>query len=238
MKRNRTKPFAVNTIIMANLAFLALLFFQFALPPEYDEGIKKTLPKKFDVSWGCGLVIPDRDILRVQVNQKGQILLEDQLSSVSQLYGVAKKFYRNSENNVKYPDFHVRTLKEALSQVQSWQEVYDAAKVNSPEQIAAAYKLQDWKGRLTTLEAIEEPFYQEISKLAVIVIDIDEEASFGRYIEVMSELRAAMNDLRNEYALQYFGQSYSDLDPVDDRDKLIAIRHLVPYRIVKTESYY
>lgn len=226
----------INAGSMADIAFLLLIFFLVTTTMEKETGIKKSLPQKVEVENPEDIIIRDRDLLKIQVNLKDQLLVEGSFSSVDKLYGIAKDFLTNDENSEKYPEFKVRTLEEARLQVQSWQQVYDAAEVNSPEQIAAEKKLEDWQDRLTTLKAIGEPSFREISKMAVMTIDMDNKSSYGRYIEILSELQAAQNDLRDEYSLKYFGVKFTELDETDDADKILAIQTIVPQRIVKKEK--
>lgn len=231
-RRKKHQPYVMNTIIMANLAFLCLLFFQFTYPETKEEGIKHVVPPKIS----CGFTVcgPIRhDILDIRVNLNNQLLVEGKLSDVNHLYGIAKEFLTNKNNEFKYPSFNTITLQRTKDQVDYWKEQSDKAAVNSPEQVVAEKKLEEWQVRLITLQEIDEPQFRQISKMAVMTIDMDEDATYGRYIEILSELRAAQNDLRDEYSQKYFGKSFDSLDPEKDARKILAIQTLVPHRIIK-----
>lgn len=225
----------INAGSMADIAFLLLIFFLVTTTMEKETGIKKSLPQKVEMPEDK-IKILERNLLDIRVNLNDQLLVEKRPSEVSKLYGIAKEFLTNEENLEKYPEFELITKTEAQKQVQFYQEQYDAAKQNSPEQIAAEKKLEDWQDRLTTLNAINEPSFRQISKMAVMTIDMDNKSSYGRYIEILSELQAAQNDLRDEVSLKYFGVKFSELDSEDDADKILAVQTIIPQRIIKKEE--
>jgi biopolymer transport protein ExbD len=66
----------------------------------------------------------------------------------------------------------------------------------------------------------------------VISLQNDRGTTYGRYIEVQNELVAAVNELRDEAAQQYFGKR--KFDELEDDEKE-AIRALVPQRISEAE---
>lgn len=233
-RRKKHQPYVMNTIIMANLAFLCLLFFQFTYPETKEEGIKHYIPKRIE-NTGCMLRILDRQMIDIRVNLKNQLLVEGKLSDVNKLYGIAWKFLTNEDYESEYPNFKLITLEQVKDQIDYWQKQYDKMQENSPEQIIASKKLEEWEERLITLEEIDEDSFRQISKMAFMIINMDNYASYGRYIEILSELKAAQNDLRDYYSIKYFGKQYDQLDLNKDKRKVIAIRTLVPYRIIKAE---
>ncbi len=85
---------------------------------------------------------------------------------------------------------------------------------------------------------VELPFFgkQMVTK-GVISLRNDIGTSYGKYIEVQNELAAAVNELRNEYSIQYFGKKYSDLDPTNpaEQEKIDALKSLIPMAISEAE---
>lgn len=66
----------------------------------------------------------------------------------------------------------------------------------------------------------------------VISVQNDRGTSYGTYIMVQNELVAAVNELRNEVAYEYFGKkTFDDLN--DDQKE--AVRKIVPQRISEAE---
>lgn len=66
----------------------------------------------------------------------------------------------------------------------------------------------------------------------VISLQNDRGTTYGRYIEVQNELVAAVNELRDEAAMQYFGKTKFDELKDDEQE---AIREIVPQRISEAE---
>lgn len=71
----------------------------------------------------------------------------------------------------------------------------------------------------------------EVGK-GVISLQNDRGTTYGRYIEVQNELVAAVNELRDEAAMAYFGKTkFEELE----EDQQEAIRTIVPQRISEAE---
>ena len=234
LKRKSQASSDVPNSSMADIAFLLLIFFLVTTTMEKETGIKKSLPQKVEKQ--PDIKILNRDLLDIRVNLNDQLLVEGKISEVDQLYGIAREFLTNEMNAEKYPSFELISKDKATTQVAYWKEQVASAKVNSPEQVVAEKKLEEWQDRLTTLKAIDEPSFRQISKMAVMTIDMDNKSSYGRYIEILSELQAAQNDLRDEVSLKYFGVKYTELDSEDDADKILAVQTIVPQRIIKKEK--
>lgn len=66
----------------------------------------------------------------------------------------------------------------------------------------------------------------------VISLQNDRGTTYGRYIEVQNELVAAVNELRDEAAMEYFGKSKFDELEEDEKE---AVRKIVPQRISEAE---
>ncbi|PLX18150.1 MAG: biopolymer transporter ExbD [Marinilabiliales bacterium] len=79
--------------------------------------------------------------------------------------------------------------------------------------------------------AIVEPFGEiEVSK-GIISIQNDRETSYGMFIQVMNELVAAGNEVKNEFSIQQFGKEYKNLP-----DHLqAAVKDAVPTVISESE---
>ena len=62
----------------------------------------------------------------------------------------------------------------------------------------------------------------QVSK-GVVSLTNDQGTSYNMYVQVQNELQHAVNELRNETALQYFGKKYDALDSAAQRAVSIAI---------------
>ncbi len=80
-------------------------------------------------------------------------------------------------------------------------------------------------------EEIEHMGEVQVSR-AVISLQNDRNTSYEMYIAVQNELAAAVNELRNETAKQYFGKDFSELT---DENHIRAVRKAVPMAISEAE---
>jgi biopolymer transport protein ExbD len=74
----------------------------------------------------------------------------------------------------------------------------------------------------------------------IISLQNDNGTSYEMYIKVQNELVAAYNELRNEFALQKFGKSYTELSQQAGSSELIkekaeAVKDVYPQRISEAE---
>jgi biopolymer transport protein ExbD len=83
--------------------------------------------------------------------------------------------------------------------------------------------------KLTTIKGIKN---QVLVPDGVISLQNDRGTTYGRYIEVQDKLVSAYNELRDEAALQYFGES--KFDKLNEAQQE-AIRTIYPLRISEAE---
>jgi biopolymer transport protein ExbD len=55
----------------------------------------------------------------------------------------------------------------------------------------------------------------------VVSLQNDRSTTYGKYLIVQNELVAAVNELRNEFAIEYFGRKYEELDSKKSVDQAI-----------------
>lgn len=66
---------------------------------------------------------------------------------------------------------------------------------------------------------------------AIVSLKNDKGTSYGRYISVYNELRAAYNTVRNDYAQATFGKQYDDLETEDQK----TVRAVYPLKLSEAE---
>lgn len=93
MRHSKLIP-EVNAGSMADIAFLLLIFFLVTATIPKDTGINRTLPKDNDTIRTAP--IPERNILRIVVNDNNNIMLEDELINLQDLKEVVKNFIDNN----------------------------------------------------------------------------------------------------------------------------------------------
>ncbi len=86
----------VNSGSMADIAFLLLIFFLVTTTLAKDEGINRKLPKNCPPGKDCKIEKNERNILRIVLNNKQKILVEDKLIAIKDLKNIAKTFLDNN----------------------------------------------------------------------------------------------------------------------------------------------
>ena len=112
-KNDERKEAEIPTSSMADIAFLLLIFFLVTTTINVDTGIGMTLPPKLEEEQEPPPV-KERNMLKILVNTQGQVLLEEEPSSVSAIRGEVKKHVLNNGKDPNYavsPDDAVISIK-------------------------------------------------------------------------------------------------------------------------------
>ncbi|MEZ4803192.1 MAG: biopolymer transporter ExbD [Gelidibacter sp.] len=89
-------PPEVNAGSMADIAFLLLIFFLVSTTISADKGINRKLPEICPQGTDCNIHINERNILRININSKDEIFVEDDVVSIKDLKEIAKAFLDNN----------------------------------------------------------------------------------------------------------------------------------------------
>ena len=100
-KNDERKEAEIPTSSMADIAFLLLIFFLVTTTINVDTGIGMTLPPKLEEEQEPPPV-KERNMLKILVNTQGQVLLEEEPSSVSAIRGEVKKHVLNNGKDPNY----------------------------------------------------------------------------------------------------------------------------------------
>ena len=95
MRNHRNSP-TVHAGSMADIAFLLLIFFLVTTTIAKDKGIARKLPKKCPPGQVCSLPIKERNVLRLFLNEKGELLVNDELLPVAALKEKLVEFIDNN----------------------------------------------------------------------------------------------------------------------------------------------
>lgn len=95
MRTQRNAPL-INAGSMADIAFLLLIFFLVATTLAKDKGIERKLPRKCPPGQECVVNIEDRNILRLYLNETGELLVNDDLTTLVELRDKIKGFINNN----------------------------------------------------------------------------------------------------------------------------------------------
>ena len=145
-RRSDRDEASIPTAGMADIAFLLLIFFLVTTTINVDTGIGMTLPPKLKPDQKPPPV-KERNLMNILVNAEGDVLVEEERASVSQIRDRVKKHVRNYGQNPDLsvsPDDAVVSIKtdaetpystyiEALDEVwMAYREVWDQIARTNP----------------------------------------------------------------------------------------------------------
>ena len=96
MKRSRFSPPSVNAGSMADIAFLLLIFFLVTAVIPDDKGLNRKLPRPCPLGQKCSTDIHERNILRIAINGKNEIMVEDVMVSMESIKQLTMNFVDNN----------------------------------------------------------------------------------------------------------------------------------------------
>lgn len=89
---NRRETPEINAGSMADIAFLLLIFFLVTTTMDVDQGIFRKIPEKNNES---KVLVKDKNILEVRINQHNNLMVEESEVDISQLTQIAIDFIDN-----------------------------------------------------------------------------------------------------------------------------------------------
>ena len=96
MRMSRRNAPSVNAGSMADIAFLLLIFFLVTTTISADKGILRKLPENCPPGEICSKTIPDRNILRILINNQNEIMIDEKLTSINEVKNIVKVFIDNN----------------------------------------------------------------------------------------------------------------------------------------------
>ena len=95
MRYSNSSP-TVNAGSMADIAFLLLIFFLVTTTIASDEGINRKLPRECPPNVDCTTDLNERNVLRIVLNAKDEILVENELVNIQDIKNLTKDFIDNN----------------------------------------------------------------------------------------------------------------------------------------------
>ncbi|WP_242132164.1 ExbD/TolR family protein [Aestuariivivens marinum] len=95
MRHSRLMP-EVNAGSMADIAFLLLIFFLVTATIPKDQGINRKLPAFCPDGQICEIDINERNILRIALNNKNELMVNGETITIEELKDVTKAFLDNN----------------------------------------------------------------------------------------------------------------------------------------------
>lgn len=109
MKKKPRRMSEIPTSSMADIAFLLLIFFLVTTVIDVDTGIGMVLPPPLDEEQNPPPVL-ERNMLKILVNEQGQLLMEDKPASVDMVKEEVKKHVLNMGADPNYSDSPTKAL--------------------------------------------------------------------------------------------------------------------------------
>ena len=233
---------------------------------RFNEGIKRQLPPPVPPD----IDVPqakEQNVFNVKVNFLDQLLVEGEPLDLDQLKDKAKNFLiatgdgvmshtlgaktiarnrevemvtgANGKTNAAYPEREWVRKADVKQRIAEYEQFVAAADTDKKRD-AFGKVLDGWKEKLATIELLGGD-YKQLPSSALISMQNDNNTTYNTYLQVQNELQSAVNELRDELALEKFGVTYSALEDVYDRnkedsktlEKITAVRAVYPQRISK-----
>ncbi|RMA64408.1 ExbD/TolR family protein [Ulvibacter antarcticus] len=86
----------VNAGSMADIAFLLLIFFLVTTTIPNDKGIARKIPPPCPAGIDCNMKLKERNVLRILVNEKDEIMVNNKLTDLMELNETLKVFIDNN----------------------------------------------------------------------------------------------------------------------------------------------
>src|SRR5690606_11328370 len=223
----------INAGSMADIAFLLLIFFLVTTTMDTDAGILRLLPPVVEDEQS--IIVNQRDIYEVLVNDADQLLVEGEPMELENLREGAKIFMTNPNNaNPDLPQKRMVTSADAQQQLAN-NKSYLAQATDPEERQRFEKEVAKWEGKLNAIRLIGE--YRELPNNTVISLQTGSRPTYDMYVEMQHELGAAIRELRDELSMEKFDRKFSELDEKDDEDRELikAIRQVYPQRVSEAE---
>ncbi|PKA84142.1 biopolymer transport protein ExbD [Ulvibacter sp. MAR_2010_11] len=94
--RHLMKSPEVNAGSMADIAFLLLIFFLVTTTIPNDKGIARSLPPPCSPGEVCEDTFNERNVFRITINPEGELLINNELTELTQLRMLVKDFVDNN----------------------------------------------------------------------------------------------------------------------------------------------
>ncbi len=226
----------INAGSMADIAFLLLIFFLVTTTMDTDKGILRILPPPIDEEDPDPPEIKEKNVYVVLVNANDQLLVEGEAMRIENLKDGAMEFLTNSgvfRDQYNDPDLPERSW---IRRAECMENINLAkqALAQDPDNENAKSTLNKWESNLLAVEMLGE--FKALPGSALISLQNDNATSYDMYIQVQNELQSAVNQLRDDLAMDRFGVTYEQLNPLkDDKDKILSVRQVFPQRISEAE---
>lgn len=235
----------INAGSMADIAFLLLIFFLVTTTMDKDTGILRQMSVKFEMPENVKVDVAKRNLMKIQANAQGQLMIRKDLAQLSDVRTKVREFYMANmldEVNPDMPKYEWVTIQSCNDSIAKIGQYISALGENFES--LYDYKMserKEWEKRLKVIETLGKS-YREIALVAAVQIELQTRTEYELLVSILNEVKAAINDLRDEKAQELFGISYrvmvqqSTTNPAKEAeyaDWIQLIEILIPERIVE-----
>ncbi|MDB9720664.1 biopolymer transporter ExbD [Winogradskyella sp.] len=150
MKSSRRYSVTINAGSMADIAFLLLIFFLVTTTISAEKGILRTLPSLCEPGQDCTADFLERNVLRISLNEKQEILIEDKLVKIKDIQNLVELFIDNNGEatcnycvGLKATESSQHPTKAVISLSQNVKTTYDIFIAVQDEITKAYYNLRE-----------------------------------------------------------------------------------------------
>jgi len=250
----------INAGSMADIAFLLLIFFLVTTTMEKDTAYIRKIPKKLDVPIPPPDIEP-RNVCAIRANFNNQLMVRGELmDNPDEISEKVVEFFRMNEDltdaqteaRIQQPGyegynfpFYSRVTKDYINQkIDEQDALLMQAEEDGDDALITFYEkaIADWNTKLQAMSALNVNELKEIHQQAHVRIEVQMKTEYRLFAKIHSEIEEALNELRNDAAQKYFGESYTTMktraaqdkaDEKGDRPKIAAIEVLYPSRIIE-----
>lgn len=162
-KRSASREVQIATSSMADISFLLLLFFLVTTTIDVDTGIGLVLPPPVDDAEQ--VKVKTENLVRVLVNARGDVLLDDELTSVPQIHEIVKRKIQANEKlivSVKVDRetpyrIYIATLDQIKQAYNSLREEYAIQHFNVPLKKVSKEQMEEIRENVPQRISLAEP---------------------------------------------------------------------------------
>jgi len=197
----------INASSQADIAFLLLIFFLVTTSMNVDQGLFRQLPPPSDGKELDHEKINERNIFIVLINKDNRLAIEGEPADFNELTDRTIRFLTNPANS-----------ENLAEQVKASKKYDDAVAAGKTEEAATFKALVDRCG---------DP---NITR-GVVSLQNDRGTKYETYIQVQNSIVAAFNICRDNFAKEYFGKIYDELNADDQK----LVKTVFPLSISEAE---
>lgn len=232
----------INAGSMADIAFLLLIFFLVTTTMDKDTGMLRQMSVKIEIPEDMKIDVRKRNLMKIRANAQNQIQLRSELTEISDIKEKVDYFYRANmvdEVDPDYPEYITVSKYTCDTSIAAINQFLEAVPDESFIEFKEAER-KEWEKRLAVINTLKGS-YREMHRSAAIQIELQTKTHYEILISIMNEVKAAINDIRDEKGKEIYGIPYRtmvqkrDLDGKGDlyRDEISLLEILVPERIVE-----